>query len=103
MRKLLLTVLLTLVVAPWAFAHEGHDHKVMGVVSTIHDARLEVTAIDGKTSAIVLNDKTKVLRGRTAVKPADIKEGDRVVVTATETKQDGTVTFVAKEIRLGTK
>jgi hypothetical protein len=84
-------------------AHEGHDHKVMGTVSVIHENHLEVKATDGKTSVITLNDKTKILRGKKAASVADISIGERVVVTATQTKdQAGTEHFVAKEVRLGT-
>jgi len=80
-----------------ALAHEGHDHKVMGTVSVIHEHHLEVKARDGKTTTFVLNADTRVLRDKTPIKAADIKVGDRVVVTAAQTK-DG---MVAKEIRVG--
>lgn len=93
-------VLVGLVAAAFAIdavAHEGHDHKVMGTVSVIHEHHLEVKAKDGKTTTFVLSADTKVLRDKTPIKAADIKVGDRVVVTAAQTK-DG---MVAKEIRVG--
>lgn len=99
MRHTLLTLLFTLVVAPLGFAHEGHDHKIMGTVTMIHDNHLEVKAADGTTSSITLNDKTKVLRGKTVLKLADIKGGDRVVVTASSDEKGS---LIAKEVRLGT-
>jgi hypothetical protein len=80
-----------------AVAHEGHDHKVMGTVSVIHEHHLEVKAKDGKTTTFVLNADTKVLRDKTPIKAADIKVGDRVVVTAAQAKEG----LVAKEIRVG--
>ncbi len=84
------------------FAHEGHEHKVMGTVSMIHEHHLEVKATDGKTVAFGLSDKTKVLRGTKPVKLADIKTGERVVVVAVETKEkSGKTTVVVKEVRLG--
>ncbi len=102
MKNVLLAVVLSAVAAPWVLAHEGHEHKVMGTVAVIHENHLEVKATDDKTSTFVLNDKTKILRGKTAMKPADIKAGDRVVVIATETKdKEGKTTLVAKEVRLG--
>lgn len=102
MKRGLIALLFTVFLAPLAYAHDG-DHKVMGTVSTIHENHLEVKATSGKTSTITLNEKTRILRGKTALKAADIKEGDRVVVIATEQKgSDGKATLVAKEIRLGT-
>ena len=84
-----------------AFAHEGHPHKVMGTVTTRHDNHLEVKATDGKTWAITLNDKTRILRGKTPVKADDIKAGERIVVTVLETKgKDGKATMAATEVRL---
>ena len=86
-----------------AWAHEGHAHKVMGTVSAIHENHLEVKATDGKTATMTITEKTKVVRGKTAMKPADIRPGDRVVVTATETKgKDGKTSVVANQIQLGT-
>jgi len=49
-----------------------------------------------------LNEKTKILRGKATVKVEELKPGERVVVTATETKgKDGKATLVATEVRLG--
>ena len=82
-------------------AHEGHAHKVMGIIS-VHDANhLKVKATDGKTVTITINEKTKVLRGKTKATADDIKPGERVVVTATEAKgKDGKTTMIATEVRL---
>lgn len=86
-----------------AWAHEGHAHKVMGTVSAIREPQLEVKATDGKTSTMTITEKTKVVRGKAAIKLADIAIGDRVVVTATETKgKDGKTSLVANQIQLGT-
>jgi Mg-chelatase subunit ChlI len=82
-------------------AHEGHAHKIMGTVAARHETHLEVKGTDGKASTIRLNEKTKVLRGTTAVTPEDIKPGERVVVTTTETKgKDGRPIVVATQIKL---
>jgi hypothetical protein len=90
-----------LAIPAYARAHEGHAHKVMGTVATLHENHLEVKATDGKSSTITLNEKTKILRGQTQVKAEDIKPGERVVVTATETKgKDGKTTMIASEVRL---
>jgi hypothetical protein len=91
-----------LAIPRYAVAHEGHAHKVMGTVTTLHENHLEIKATDGKTSTITLNEKTKILRGKTKVKVEEIKPGERVAVTAMETKgQDGKATMIATEIRLG--
>src|SRR5687767_14588707 len=82
-------------------AHEGHVHKVMGTVATRHENHLEVKATNGKTSTITLNEKTTILRGTVKVKMADIMNGERIVVAATETKgKDGKTTLVATQVTL---
>jgi hypothetical protein len=84
------------------FAHNGHHDRIMGTVSTIQDTRVEVKGNTGKTSTIVLTDKTKVLRGTQALTRAEIREGDRVVVIAMSMKgSDGKPMLMAEEVRLG--
>lgn len=103
MKKLLIALMFTLALAPLAYAHEGHDQKIMGTVAAIQDNHLEVKAANGKTSMIMLNDKTKILKGKMVHKVADIKVGDRVVVTASDVKdKDGKTMLVAKQVALGT-
>ncbi len=88
-----------LVVTP--LAHEGHQHRIMGTVSMRHESHLEVKATDGKTTLLTLNNKTKVRRGDAIVGADSIKPGERVVVTAVETKgKDGKTALVASEVRL---
>ena len=90
-----------LAAAPYAIAHEGHAHKMMGTVATVNDHRLEVKAADGKTAAVTLNEKTKILRGKVSARLQDIKAGERVVVTAMEQKgADGKPEMIASEVRL---
>jgi hypothetical protein len=90
-----------LAIPAYARAHEGDSHKVIGTVATLHENHLEVKATDGRSSTITLNAKTKILRGKTKAKAEDIKPGERVVVTATETKgKDGKTTMIASEVRL---
>jgi hypothetical protein len=75
----------------------------MGTVLATWDATLEVKTTTGKTMTIILNDKTKVLKGTQAVKRTEIHDGDRVVITAMSTKgSDGKAMLVAEEVRLGT-
>jgi hypothetical protein len=101
MKKLLIALMFALAVTPLAFAHEGHDQKIMGTVSAIEAGQLTVKATTGKSSTVLLNDKTKVLMGKMVHKLADIKVGDRIVVTATDIKgKDGKPVLVAKQVNL---
>jgi hypothetical protein len=95
--KIAIAATFALALAPLVSAHEGHDHKIMGTVAAVHDTSVDVKGADGKTSTVTLNDKTKILQGTTAVKAVDIKEGTRVVITATGGGKDP---FVAKEVRI---
>ncbi len=82
-------------------AHPGHEHKMMGTVSVVHQNHVEVKATDGKTSMFTMNEKTRVLRGNAKVHADAIKVGERVVVTAIETTdKDGKALMVASEVRL---
>jgi hypothetical protein len=74
----------------------------MGTVTMRHENHVEAKGADGKTSTVTLNEKTKILRGTAKVTAEEIKPGERVVVTATQTKDtDGKVSMVATEVRLG--
>ncbi len=102
-KPLLIAATLTaaLVSSPNIQAHEGHAHKMMGTVSTRQGNQLEVKSMDGKTATVTLDDKTKILRGKTKASAQDINPGDRVVVTATEKKDpNGKAIMVASEVRL---
>jgi hypothetical protein len=101
-RFMIVTALVAALVIPTvASAHEGHAHKIMGTVSMHHENHLEIKATDGKISTITLNDKTKIVRGKAKVMADEIQTGERVVVTANETKgKDGKTTMIATEIRL---
>ena len=89
--------------APAVLAHPGHGHKVMGVVSTIHENHLVVKDANGKETTFALDAKTKITRGRTTLRSSEIKAGDRVVVTYEETKdKDGKTLAIVKTIQVGT-
>jgi hypothetical protein len=103
LKRWIIAVVIALLGAPVAtsFAHEGHEHKIMGTVSMRHEFHLEVKATDGKTTVVTLTDKTKVKRGDATAALDSIKQGERVVVTAVETKgKDGKTALVATEVRL---
>ena len=102
MRSAILALVCSFVFAPLMSAHEGHDHKVMGTVAAVNETRLDVKVADDKTSEVTLDGKTKILRGTSTAKVTDIRSGERIVVTATETKDSrGRVILLAKEVLLG--
>lgn len=80
-RVVTLTLCLVLGLGPVVIAHGGHDHTVMGTVSSVHENHLEVKDRQGKTVTVTLNEKTRILQGKVRATKADIKEGDRIVVT----------------------
>ena len=102
-RRTLIASAVLLVLPAFALAHPGHVHKVMGVVSVIHENHLEVKDAQGKATTFTLDAKTRIRRGKTILKAADIKAGDRVVVVANETKgKDGKAVVTVTEVQLGT-
>lgn len=93
---------LVLAVPVALFAHEGHDHKVMGVVSAIHENHLEVKDTKGKVSTHTIAATTKISRDKTKLAATDIKVGDRVVVTTRETKDKaGKAVITVVSVQLG--
>ena len=78
-------------------AHEGHDHKVMGTISSIQGSNVMVKGTDGKTVMVMLNDKTKITQGKAKVELAALKVGDRVVAEGPESQ--GMIT--ASTVKLG--
>lgn len=88
---------LTLFSGSLAFAHEGHDHKVMGTITMAASDHVMLKTTDGKDVTIRVTKDTKVTRDKRAMKPQDVKVGTRVVVTAIEEKG----VMKAKEILVG--
>jgi hypothetical protein len=87
-----------------ALAHEGHAHKVMGTVSSVQDGALDVKSTSGEASHLVLTETTRISRSGATLKAAELKPGDRVVVTYEESKgTDGKPILTATEVRVGAK
>jgi Cu/Ag efflux protein CusF len=82
---------------PPALAHGGHDH-VMGTIKTVDATakKVEVATRQGKVVAVLLDDKTKYLRGTAAAALKDLAVGERVVIDAG--MENGQL--VAREVRL---
>ena len=97
-RTLTLTAILVAAIPSILPAHEGHAHKVMGTVVSVdaNKGRLDVKTQDGKSVALVLDQKTKYLQGKEPAALSDVAKGSRVVVT---TMEESGVTS-ALEVRL---
>ena len=67
-----------------AWAHDGHDHTVMGTVSSTDGKNLMVKTADGKTIMVMMDAKTKVTQGKTKLELSAVKVGDRVVAAGPE-------------------
>jgi len=97
-RKLVAMTLMTIVVlAGQAIAHPGHEHKVMGKVSTIDEKTITVEGVDGKKVTGVLAPATTYMRDKTTVARTDVKVGERVVIVIVEEKEAQNV----KQVLLG--
>jgi hypothetical protein len=72
-------VIAALAIPVVTWAHEGHSEKVMGTVSSVDGNHVMVKTTAGKDVPVRLDAKTKITRGKTTLKAADLKVGDRVV------------------------
>jgi hypothetical protein len=96
------TILLAFaIVSPGAgaglFAHEGHDHKVMGTVTMAAADHVMLKDKDGKELTVKVTKDTKV-KAKPMIKVEEIKTGTRVVITVVEQKDK---TMTAKTIEVG--
>ena len=81
-----------------AFAHEGHDHKLLGTITEITATRMLVRATqDGAVSTVAIVATTKITRGKTKIAASDLKVGDRVVVNI----GNGKAPLTAKAVQTG--
>ena len=83
--------------APIAWAHDGHDHLIMGTVTARDATHVSVKTPSGEVLSIAVNDKTTTTREK---KKADFKEvtvGRRVVVNI----GNGEDPLIAREIQIG--
>ena len=82
-----------------AFAHPGHEHKVMGTVTMAGADHVMLKDKDGKDATVVINKDTKFVRAKKAMTAADMKVGMRIVITAVTDANDDK--SIAKLIELG--
>lgn len=86
--------LLMLAAAP-AVAHPGHDHKVLGVITAMHENHVTVKTKDGKERSFTITPETKLVQGKRKGAATDLKVGMRLVVNV----GDGAEPLKAKEVQ----
>jgi hypothetical protein len=103
MKQLFVAALVAVLGAPvMVSAHPGHDHKILGVVTVIHENHLEVKDTKGNVTKHVLGATTKISKNKSKASLADIKVGDRVVVTSRESKdKDGKAVMTVVDVQIG--
>ena len=96
MRKFLFLVLVTALLAPAVpMAHPGHDHKLMGTISSIDKNKVVVKTTEGKDMTFEITPLTAFKRGKDKGAAGDLKAGMRVVVNI----GDGVEPLKAKEVQ----
>jgi hypothetical protein len=84
-----------------AFAHPGHDHKVLGTVTMAAADHVMLKDKAGKEVTVQINADTKIVTAKKPIKVEDIKPGMRIVVTAVTVKEKDAEKLVAKTIEIG--
>ncbi len=94
-RRLALMALVVTFAAGTAFAHPGHDHKIMGTIASIDGKHVIVKTTDGKEVSVQITEKTRLLKGKARGTAADLRAGLRVVVNV----GNGAEPLTAKEVQ----
>lgn len=82
-----------------AFAHPGHEQKVMGTVTMAAADHVMLKTTEGKDATVLINKDTKFTRAKKAMKVTDLVVGMRVVIAAVTDDNDDKL--IAKTIELG--
>ena len=82
-----------------AFAHPGHEQKVMGTVTMAAADHVMLKTTEGKDATVLINKDTKFSRAKKAMKATDLVVGMRVVIAAVTDEDDDKL--IAKSIELG--
>ena len=85
MKHHIATALAVLLLAAGAFAHGGATH-VMGTVVKLSSNTIEVRTTKGETKQVMFDDKTMFTKAGAKIQASELKEGDRVVIEAHESK-----------------
>jgi hypothetical protein len=96
MKKFLFLILAAALLVPGiSMAHPGHDHKLMGTISSIDKNKVVVKTTEGKDMTFVVTPLTTFKRGKQKGMQSDLKAGMRVVVNI----GDGVEPLKAKEVQ----
>jgi hypothetical protein len=96
MKQFIFMVLaLSLLVPVVPMAHPGHDHKLMGTVSSIDKNKVVMKTTEGKDMIFEIVPTTTFKQGSKRGMQTDLKAGMRVVVNV----GDGVEPLKAKEIQ----
>ena len=96
MKQLLFAVLaLSFLIPAVPMAHPGHDHKLMGTISSIDKNKIVMKTTEGKDMTFEVVPTTTFKVGAKKGSQADLKAGMRVVVNV----GDGVEPLKAKEVQ----
>jgi hypothetical protein len=99
MKQLLFAALaLSLLVPAVPMAHPGHDHKLMGTISSIDKNKVVMKTTEGKDMTFEITPITSLKNGRAKGMQSELKAGMRVVVNV----GDGVEPLKAKEVQYST-
>lgn len=96
MKHLLFALLALGLLAPaLPMAHPGHDHKLMGTITSVDKNKVVVKTTEGKDMTFEVTPLTAFKKGKQKGAPSDLKAGLRVVVNI----GDGVEPLKAKEVQ----
>jgi hypothetical protein len=96
MKTVLFLVLATALLVPAVpLAHPGHDHKLMGTITSIDKNKVVVKTTEGKDMTFEITPLTTFKRGKQKGTATDLKAGLRVVVNI----GDGVEPLKAKDVQ----
>jgi hypothetical protein len=88
-------IVLTLLAPAVLTAHPGHDHKLMGTITSIDKNKVVVKTTEGKDMTFEITPITSFKKGKAKGQQSDLKAGLRVVVNI----GDGVEPLKAKEVQ----
>ena len=96
-RTALLALMIVVAGSGAIWAHDGHIHKIMGIVTALDTKHVEVKTPSGEVLSIAITGKTSVLRAKRKVAISEVQVGRRVVVAI----GNGEDPLIAGEIQVG--
>ena len=98
MKKFLFVVLaLSLFIPSLALAHPGHEHKLMGTITSNDKNKIVIKTTEGKDATFEVTPTTTYKHGTAKGTLAELKAGMRVVASGEEAK--GNEPMKAKEVQ----